>query len=185
MELYAAEYISPLGKLLLTGTEEGLLSLTLPGSRRPPCREEGRAAPLPCLRDAEEWLDAYFAGKRPDPGEVPVCLRGSEFQKRVWRLLEKIPYGETVTYGALAGALAGEGRMSAQAVGGAVGRNPLPILLPCHRVVGARGDLTGYGGGMETKIWLLRHEGADMSRLFRPGERPAGEKREKKEEKGP
>ena len=108
------------------------------------------------------WLDAYFCGEKPDVNTIPLRLKGSSFQCRVWKLLLTIPCGEVRTYGQLAAHLAremGKERMSAQAVGQAVGSNPIGILVPCHRVIGAKGKLTGYAWGPERKRWLLRHEG--------------------------
>lgn len=116
--------------------------------------------------DTKRWLDIYFSGHEPDftPPLHPV---GSPFRQAVWQLLLEIPYGQTTTYGALAKRL-NAGRMSAQAVGGAVGHNPISIIVPCHRVVGANGSLTGYAGGLERKIKLLEIEKKDMTGLFRP-----------------
>ncbi len=113
------------------------------------------------LRATENWLDRYFAGERPMVSELPLAPAGSAFRQQVWKLLCEIPYGEVVTYGELAGRLAvrtGRERMSAQAIGGAVGHNPIAIIIPCHRVVGADGSLTGYAGGVEKKAWLLELE---------------------------
>lgn len=110
---------------------------------------------------AADWLDCYFAGKRPDGICVPLAPMGSPFRQRVWKALQEIPYGETATYGEIAKRLekkAGNGKTSARAVGGAVGHNPIGILIPCHRVIGADGSLTGYAGGVEKKAWLLAHE---------------------------
>ena len=110
---------------------------------------------------AADWLDCYFAGKRPDKIQVPLAPAGSPFRQRVWKELQEIPYGETATYGELAKRLekkAENGKTSARAVGGAVGHNPIGILIPCHRVIGADGSLTGYAGGVEKKAWLLAHE---------------------------
>ena len=110
---------------------------------------------------AADWLDCYFAGKRPDKIKVPLAPAGSPFRRSVWEALQEIPYGETATYGELAKRLekkAENGKMSARAVGGAVGHNPIGILIPCHRVIGADGSLTGYAGGVERKAWLLAHE---------------------------
>jgi methylated-DNA-[protein]-cysteine S-methyltransferase len=126
---------------------------------------------LPAFAAARTWLDRYFAGEKPGIADLPLAPRGTAFQTAVWDLLREIPYGELTTYGALAQAVAarlGKARMSAQAVGVAVGRNPVSIIIPCHRVVGADGSLTGYGGGLPLKIRLLEHEGADMSRLYVP-----------------
>lgn len=125
---------------------------------------------LPVFAQARAWLARYFAGGRPSPGELPLAPQGSAFQKRVWELLTEIPYGHTVTYGEIAARIASEtGRnMSAQAVGGAVGRNSICIIVPCHRVVGANGNLTGFGGGLATKAKLLEHEQVDMGTFHMP-----------------
>ncbi|MCI9156887.1 MAG: methylated-DNA--[protein]-cysteine S-methyltransferase, partial [Lawsonibacter sp.] len=117
------------------------------------------------------WLDRYFAGERPAISELPLAPIGSEFRKEVWQVLCEIPYGETTTYGEISQKIAarrGLERMSAQAVGGAVGHNPISIIVPCHRVVGSNGSLTGYAGGLQKKIKLLTHEGVDMERFFVP-----------------
>ena len=122
------------------------------------------------LAEAARWLDAYFSGREPD-FLPPLRPRGSPFQLAVWRKLLEIPYGQTTTYGAIARAVASdEGRASvpAQAVGGAVGRNPLSVFIPCHRVVGASGSLTGYAGGLDRKIALLELERCNTTRLPRP-----------------
>ena len=127
------------------------------------------AQTTPILAEAKRWLDIYFAGKEPDflPPLHPV---GSSFQQSVWKILLTVPYGQTITYGDIARQLAAQqgGRVSAQAVGGAVGHNKVSIIIPCHRVVGANGSLTGYAGGIDKKIKLLELEHADMSRLFIP-----------------
>ena len=125
---------------------------------------------LPIFGQARCWLDCYFAGERPLPTELALSARGSVFQRRVWDILTEIPYGQTVTYGQIAKRMATEsgGRMSAQAVGGAVGRNPLCVIVPCHRVMGASGNLTGFGGGIATKKKLLELEGVDMSGFYTP-----------------
>lgn len=134
-------------------------------------KEEMTPSPeTPVLAQAREWLDRYFTGKQPDPHELPLNPGGSEFQKRVWRILADIPYGQTVTYGDIAKQLQAESgkRSSARAVGGAVGHNPLCVIVPCHRVVGANGSLTGFGGGIATKVKLLEHEHADMDGFYIP-----------------
>lgn len=119
-------------------------------------------APLPpILLQTIQWLDRYFAGERPSPGELSLAPMGSPFRQAVWKHLCQIPYGETTTYGAIARAMAAEmGRssMSAQAVGGAVGHNPISIIIPCHRVLGSDSGLTGYAGGLKVKQWLLELE---------------------------
>lgn len=163
---------SPLGKLLLTADQAALTGLVFGG--------ESVACPLPTqnpvgaeakvLDETARWLDLYFAGREPD-FMPPLCASGSPFRMAVWQLLRAIPYGQTVTYASLAKQVAkqtGCARMSAQAIGGAVGHNPIAILIPCHRVVGANGCLTGYAGGLERKRRLLLLEGVDMTRLFMP-----------------
>ena len=123
---------------------------------------------LPVFRQAAAWLDAYFA-KQPLPDLPPLAPRGSDFRQAVWKLLLEIPYGQVTTYGALAQILRDRGiSAAAQAVGGAVGHNPISILIPCHRVVGADGSLTGYAGGVEKKRFLLALEGVDMTNLYMP-----------------
>lgn len=143
-------YPSPVGDLLLTSDGSALTGLAL----KAPCREY-QAADLAIFNSAKAWLADYFAGK-PREIDFPLSPAGTDFQRRVWEILLTIPYGQTTTYGAIAGQL-GE-KMSAQAVGQAVGKNPIAIIIPCHRVVGSKGQLTGYAWGVETKKWLLRHE---------------------------
>ena len=123
----------------------------------------------PVLVQLKGWLDAYFAGKRPAINELPLAPVGTDFRQSVWRALREIPYGQTVSYGELAQQVASErGKASARSVGGAVGHNPISIVVPCHRVVGADGSLTGFGGGIANKVRLLEHEGVDMTRLYVP-----------------
>ncbi len=158
-------YASPLGSLLLAAEKDALTGLWLPGQKyyAAGLSADAMEGPsLPALRAAAEWLDAYFAGERPEISALPLAPGGSDFQKLIWGLLREIPYGETTTYGALAAkAETHLGRKtSARAVGAAVGRNPVSIIIPCHRVLGAGGNLTGYAGGLDKKEWLLRHEGA-------------------------
>lgn len=125
---------------------------------------------LPVFRETERWLDIYFGGGKPD-FTPPLLLSGTPFRMAVWEILKTVPYGRTVTYGEIARRLAEErglSKMSAQAVGGAVGHNPIGIIVPCHRVVGAEGNLTGFGGGMDWKIRLLSLEGVDITKYFIP-----------------
>lgn len=167
-------YDSPLGRILLAANEKDeLTGLWFEGQQYYPenLQPEVAGGKLPpVLGRAADWLDGYFAGRAP-AADFALAPEGSEFQKSVWALLQKIPYGQTVTYGELARQLAaqqGRAHVSAQAVGGAVGHNRLSIIIPCHRVVGADGSLTGYAGGIERKVKLLQLEKADMSGLFVP-----------------
>jgi methylated-DNA-[protein]-cysteine S-methyltransferase len=126
---------------------------------------------LPVFDLTKKWLDRYFANERPPIAELPLAPAGSEFRREVWKILCGIPYGGLITYGDIAKMMAkrmNKERMSSQAVGGAVGRNPISIVIPCHRVVGSDGSLTGYAGGIGIKIKLLEHEGIDMTRLSVP-----------------
>ena len=158
--MFYTEQESPVGKLLLLSDGENLTGLYMEQERRI-FPQWQRREDLPVFCAARRWLDAYFAGEAPKE-TVPLKLEGTAFQTRIWEILMTIPYGETRTYGSIAGQLAremGMEKMSAQAVGQAVGRNPVSILVPCHRVVGTGGKLTGYAGGIDRKAWLLRHEG--------------------------
>ena len=119
------------------------------------------------LDDAEAWLREYFLGHKPSPHDLPLSPEGSSFRQRVWSLLCEIPYGEIVSYGEISKRLT-TGNMSAQAVGGAVGHNPISIIIPCHRVIGANGSLCGYAGGIHIKQNLLSHEGINISRFKIP-----------------
>ena len=165
-------YDSPLGGILLAADEIGLRGLWFDGQKyfARGLPEECTEGDAPALSEAKRWLDIYFTGKEPDflPPLHPV---GSPFRQSVWEILLRIPYGRTVTYGEIARRLAeesGRARVSAQAVGGAVGHNEISILIPCHRVVGTGGSLTGYAGGIDKKVRLLELEGTDMRDLFMP-----------------
>ena len=158
--IYTAHYTSPLGGITLASDSIALTGLYFDGETGcPPC-DAAHKKDLPVFGEVVKWLDLYFAGKEPDfnPALNPT---GTAFQMSVWEILRTIPYGETTTYGAIAKQLEKNTgrRMSAQAVGGAVGRNPISILIPCHRVIGANGSLTGYAGGLDKKEYLLRTEG--------------------------
>lgn len=172
--LYKAIYISPLGPLTLASDGDALIGLWIEGQKRfvGAAAERWVERPdMPLFAAAKDWLDRYFAGENPTASGLPMAPVGGDFRQTIWTILTEIPYGEVVSYGAIAKKAAqrlGKSRMSAQAVGGAVGHNPISILIPCHRVVGSSGSLTGYAGGMEKKIWLLSHEGVDMTRLSVP-----------------
>ena len=161
---YIARCPSPLGELLLASDGDAVTGLWFEGQRSfaATLDPEHEERPLPVFEAAAAWLDRYFA--RRDPGPTPpLAPRGTPFQREVWDLLRQIPYGETRSYGDLARELAarrGLPSLSAQAVGGAVGRNAISILIPCHRCVGADGSLTGYAGGLDRKAALLRLERA-------------------------
>lgn len=164
-------YASALGDILLAADEKGLTGLWFVGQKYyADGLKEPQEKETAILREATRWLDQYFAGQEPD-FTPPLHPQGTPFQKEVWQLLCEIPYGQRTTYGALAARLAerrGMTHFSAQAVGGAVGRNPVSIIIPCHRVVGSSGSLTGYAGGLERKTRLLALEGVDESGLFIP-----------------
>jgi methylated-DNA-[protein]-cysteine S-methyltransferase len=149
---------SPIGTLTLIADDDALTEVRFPGEGAAHDLTTDRvvdAVDHPVLRQAAAELDEYFAGHRVD-FDVPLDPRGTDFQLAAWQALRTIPYGETVSYGEQAKRLGDPGK--ARAVGAANGRNPLPIIVPCHRVVGANGHLTGFGGGIETKAWLLDHE---------------------------
>lgn len=147
--MHFAEYDSPVGKLVLCSDGQFLTGLRF-GGRLPEASETDGV-----LTAAKQWLESYFRGEEPAVA-VPLSPEGTEFQKQVWKLLQEIPYGQVTTYGCLARQISEN--MSAQAVGQAVGKNPIAIFIPCHRCVGAKGKLTGYAWGIERKQWLLQHE---------------------------
>jgi methylated-DNA-[protein]-cysteine S-methyltransferase len=169
-------YESPIGALTIACDEGGknLVGLWTDGQKYHGDivhRHTTKACDTPLLGFTKKWLDRYFAGERPDVSELPLAPVGSDFRQRVWRILLEIPYGEVITYGDIAKEVAaemGKKSMSSQAVGGAVGHNPISIIIPCHRVVGSNGSLTGYAGGLDIKVRLLELEGVDMSRFFMP-----------------
>ena len=169
-----AHYASPLGNLLLAAQDGALVGLWLEGQKY---FLGGLTGPMeerdshPVLVRARDWLDRYFTGEKPEIGELPLAPVGSGFRKAVWRVLCQIPYGATTTYGEISRKVAaqlGKAHLSAQAVGGAVGHNPISIIIPCHRVVGSDSSLTGYAGGLEKKRYLLSLEGIDVTTLSTP-----------------
>ena len=171
---YKTVYNSPLGDLTLASDGTNLIGVWLTGQKYFPSSVDSEMVEndsLEIFRDTKIWLDKYFKGEKPQIGELPLAPVGNKFRQSVWKILCEIPYGEVTTYGKIAARIAqqrGLKRMSAQAVGGAVGHNPVSIIIPCHRVVGTNGSLTGYAGGIDIKVKLLKHEKADMTKLFVP-----------------
>jgi methylated-DNA-[protein]-cysteine S-methyltransferase len=164
---YQTIYSSPIGKITLASDGKNIVGLWNEDQKY-----HGHSLPektiekddLPAFGIVKNWLDRYFAGKRPTLNELPVAPIGSDFRQRVWNALCEIPYGEVTTYGDIAKKIKCS---SARAIGGAVGHNPISIIIPCHRVIGSNGSLTGYAGGLDKKIILLRLEGLDVPSLHR------------------
>jgi methylated-DNA-[protein]-cysteine S-methyltransferase len=149
---------SPLGELLLIASEKGLVEVFLPSSKGVPSTTSEKHDPsYGCLPVARTQLHDYFAGTLQD-FDLPLDLNGSPFQLSVWQALTKIPYAETRTYGEIASSVGADPAVASRAVGLANGANPVAIVVPCHRVIGADGDLVGYAGGLHAKRWLLDHE---------------------------
>ncbi len=153
-----ASFASPIGELILAASETALRAVYFPTSRGLPVLEPGGQANAVLIR-VQTQLSEYFAGTR-STFDLPLDAGGSPFERQVWTALRRIPYGATVSYGELARRL-GDVRAT-RAVGAANAKNPIPIIVPCHRVVGSRGELVGFGGGLDRKRWLLEHEGALM-----------------------
>lgn len=172
--IYTTHYQSPVGKLTLASKNNELIGLWIQGQKYFLGKLDDEIKERnddKMLGKTKKWLDRYFRGEKPEIAELSLKLMGSEFRQEVWKLLCKIPYGEVTTYGELAKQMAkrkNQETMSAQAIGGAVGHNPISIIIPCHRVIGTNGSLTGYAGGIDTKIKLLTLEKVDMSRFFIP-----------------
>lgn len=167
--LYYKKISSPLGMITLRSDGEALTGLWFADDKHYGDKDIAGAVreDIPLFAQVEKWLAEYFAGSEPKT-QMPVKFLGTAFQQLVWQLLQKIPYGQLITYAELAQRIAeqqGLQRMSAQAVGGAVGHNPMCIIVPCHRVIGRSGSLTGYAGGIWRKVQLLELEHVDMSRL--------------------
>lgn len=167
---YQTAYTSPIGKLTLACDENGshLVGLWIEGQKYfggTILNELTHQDAIPLLEEAKHWLDCYFDGEKPDHHWLPLKPMGSAFRQAVWEILQQIPYGEVISYSEIAKRIAaqrGLSSMSAQAVGGAVGHNPISILIPCHRVIGKNHSLTGYAGGVQKKQWLLQHERVDI-----------------------
>lgn len=164
-------YNSPVGKLTIASNEENVVGLWLDGQKyymEVLEDKEYQEKETEVIKLAEKWLDKYFNNEKPEIDELPIEFIGSDFRKQIWKILSKIPYGKVITYGDIAKQIAkrkGIRTMSAQAVGGAIAHNPISVIIPCHRVVGANGSLTGYSGGVKVKIKLLEFEGVDITTL--------------------
>lgn len=171
---YSTTYSSPAGLITLAGDGQNLVGLWMAGQKYHGGTLSEQLTPqsdMPVFYAAKKWLDSYFAGEKPAISELPLAPIGSEFRQGVWEILCGIPYGEVITYGDIARKMAvkmNRPSMSSQAVGGAVGHNPISIIIPCHRVVGSGGSLTGYAGGISLKVKLLELEGVDLSQFFVP-----------------
>lgn len=154
--MYFSAYPSPIGEMLIAGDGESICGVWFCGQKHFPSYDTFTLTDdLTIFKDVKQFFDDYFEGKNPEIN-FKLNPKGSEFQLKVWTILSQIPYGETLTYGEIASMISS--RMSAQAVGGAVGRNPIAILIPCHRVLGSNGKLTGYAAGLDKKIELLKLE---------------------------
>lgn len=169
---YINYYSSPLGKITFASNGKELTGLWFNGQKyfASTLTKEYKQKNLPVFEQTAKWLDIYFSGKNPD-FTPPLFLSSTSFRNEVWKILLTIPYGKIMTYGEIAKLMAenrGVEKMSAQAIGGAVGHNPISIIVPCHRVVGTDGSLTGYAGGVDIKEKLLKFENVDMSKLFMP-----------------
>lgn len=171
---YMATCISPLGELTMAADGDRLVGLWIRKQKyfaatlQEPIKENPG---LSIFVQTKNWLEAYFAGENPVISDLPLSPAGSDFRKAVWDILRAIPYGQCTTYGEIAKKMATQLKkksMSSQAVGGAVGHNPVSIIIPCHRVVGSNGSLTGFASGLDNKIKLLELEGVDLSRYFVP-----------------
>ena len=169
---YIHYYDSPLGRITLASDGEKLSGLWFEGQKyygSTLLKERGSGS-LPVFDQTDQWLDIHFRGQEPD-FTPPLSMEATPFRRSVWEIMLRIPYGQTMTYGAIAREIAaqrGIERMSAHAVGSAVSHNPISLIIPCHRVVGTNGSLTGYAGGIDKKVRLLTLEGADLSGLFVP-----------------
>lgn len=172
--LYKTFYESSLGNILIVSDENNIIGLWFEGQKYFLANIKDditQKDDLPILQSAKLWLDQYFAGQKPNIANLKLAPRGNDFRLTVWKILCEIPYGQLTTYGEIAKKVAivmNKESMSAQAVGGAVGHNPISIIIPCHRVVGSHGSLTGYAGGIDKKIKLLQLEGVDTKQLMIP-----------------
>lgn len=172
MMTYIDHYDSPLGGIIIASDGDAIVGLWFDGQKYfdNTMERNSERSELPIFEETKRWLDIYFSGKVPD-FTPQLKMKTTPFRKSVWETMLEIPFGQTMTYGQIAERIAKEKgivRMSAQAVGGAVGHNAISLIIPCHRVVGANGSLTGYAGGLDKKLWLLTMEKVDMSNFFVP-----------------
>ena len=172
--LYKSKYMSDVGELLIVTNEKSLVGLWIENQKYFPSEFKEEVVfndDIEIMKETKKWLDLYFSEKKPDISSLSLNPYGNEFRQRVWKILCEIPYGKTTTYGEIAKKVAkqmNKKSMSAQAVGNAVGHNPISIIIPCHRVIGKDGSLTGYAGGIENKIKLLELEGINMENVYSP-----------------
>ena len=172
--VYQTYYESPIGSITLASDGENIIGLWMEGQKYygdTVTEDIIEKNELAIFTKTKQWLNRYFAGEKPNISELSLAPRGGDFRTIIWNILCQIPYGEVTTYGEIGKKVAkimNKRNMSGQAVGGAVGHNPISIIIPCHRVVSSNGSLTGFSGGLDKKIALLEHEGIDMSKLFRP-----------------
>ena len=172
--LYKSKYMSDVGELLIVTNEKSLVGLWIENQKYFPSEFKKEVVfndDIEIMKETKKWLDLYFSGKKTDISSLSLNPYGNEFRQRVWKILCEIPYGKTTTYGEIAKKVAkqmNKKSMSAQAVGNAVGHNPISIIIPCHRVIGKDGSLTGYAGGIENKIKLLELEGINMENVYSP-----------------
>lgn len=169
---YICRYSSPIGGITIASNGNAITGLWFDGQKYfgATLSQQQEEKDLPVFAQTKQWLDLYFDGEIPN-FTPPLSMMASPFRRMVWEILRTIPYGQTMTYGQIAERIAerwGRSKMSAQAVGGAVGHNPISLIIPCHRVVGTGGSLTGYAGGIDKKVYLLMLEKADMSGLHIP-----------------
>lgn len=164
---YYSNMDTPVGKVYIICDDEAVYSVFIEGQQHtvPETALPGDSHPM--ILRVKNWLTDYFSGSKPAPDSLPLAPAGTAFQTQVWQMLLSIPYGKTVTYGDLAKRFHGR-KMSAQAIGQAVGKNPISIIIPCHRVMGSGNRLTGYDGGIHKKVHLLQHEGVDIRRMIYP-----------------
>lgn len=174
--VYVSKYKSPVGNISIASKDNKLIGIWIEGQKYflSSIKEDIKVDEnIKILVKTKIWLDRYFNKEKPNIRELDIAPIGSDFRRNVWKKLIEIPYGEVITYNDIAKKIAKEKgiiKMSAQAIGGAVSHNPISIIIPCHRVVGTNGTLTGYAGGIEKKLYLLKHEGVDMKNLFLPKE---------------